>query len=561
MHKAFVTCLVSAALILPAGAEHMPAEGMHGAVASAEVHATQAGIDVLKAGGNAIDAAVAVGFALAVTHSSAGNIGGGGFMLVRMADGKSYFVDFREEAPGKATETMYQDDHGNVVAGRSTVGMLASGVPGTVAGLTSARQKLGKLTLAQDLAAAIRLAEDGFPLDTSEANGFRRAKNLAQFADSRRIFQRDGKFYEAGDVFRQPELAATLKQIAAGGADAFYRGAIAKELAAFEAANGGLITTEDLARYEAKWREPIALKYHGYDVITSPPPSSGGIAIGEMLNMLDGSNFVAAGMNSAEALHDEIEAERRAMADRAEYLGDPDFVKVPVSQLLSPAYAKERWASVKPHAASSSKDVGAGSIPGYESDETTHYSVVDPEGNAVAVTYTLNFGYGSGVTDGKLGFLLNDEMDDFTSKPGAPNGFNLIQGKANVIEPHKRPLSSMVPTIVTKDGKLALVVGSPGGPRIITSVFEVLTDVLDFGLNVQQAVDAPRFHQQWMPEDVYFEGPNRFSPDTLRLLEKMGYPVKVERTWCDVEAIQIDLKTGMRLAATDPRADGAAIAY
>lgn len=559
--RIFVTSLVSAALVIPAGAEHMPAEGMHGAVASAEVHATQAGIDVLKAGGNAVDAAVAVGFALAVTHSSAGNIGGGGFMLVRMADGKNYFVDFREEAPGKATETMYQDDRGNIVAGRSTVGVLASGVPGTVAGLTSARQKLGKLTLAEDMAAAIHLAEDGFPLDTSEANGFRRAKNLAQFADSRRIFQRDGTFYEAGEVFKQPALASTLKQIAASGGEAFYKGAIARELAEFESANGGLITTDDLARYEAKWREPIALKYHGYDILTSPPPSSGGIAIGEMLNMLDDSNFVAAGMNSAATLHDEIEAERRAMADRAEYLGDPDFVKVPMAQLLSKAYAKERWSSVKPNAASSSKEVGAGPIPGYESDETTHYSVVDAAGNAVAVTYTLNFGYGSGVTDGKLGFLLNDEMDDFTSKPGAPNGFNLIQGKANAIQPHKRPLSSMVPTIVTKDGKLALVVGSPGGPRIITTVFEVLTDVLDFGLTVQQAVDAPRFHQQWMPEDVYFEGPNRFSPDTLHLLEKMGYPVKVERTWCDVEAIQIDPKTGMRLAATDPRADGAAIAY
>jgi gamma-glutamyltranspeptidase/glutathione hydrolase len=559
--KIFVVFVIPVLLMLPAGAEHMPAEGMHGAVASAEVHATQAGIDVLKAGGNAVDAAVAVGFALAVTHTSAGNIGGGGFMLVRMADGKNYFVDFREEAPGKATETMYQDAQGNIAQGRSTVGMLASGVPGSVAGLTSAQQKLGKLTLAEDMAAAIRLAQDGFPLDTSEANGFRRAKNLAQFADSRRLFQRDGKFYEAGEVFRQPALASTLQQIAASNGDAFYKGAIAKELAAFEAANGGLITTQDLARYQAKWREPIALEYHGYDVLTSPPPSSGGIAIAEMLNMLDDSNFVAAGMNSAEALHDEIEAQRRAMADRAEYLGDPDFVKVPMATLLSPQFAKERWASVKPGAASSSKDVGAGPIPGWESDETTHYSVVDAAGNAVAVTYTLNFGYGSGVTDGTLGFLLNDEMDDFTSKPGAPNGFDLIQGKANAIEPYKRPLSSMVPTIVSKDGTLALVVGSPGGPRIITTVFEVLTNVLDFGLNVQQAVDAPRFHQQWMPEDVDFEGPNRFSPDTLRLLEKMGYPVKVERTWCDVEAIQIDPKTGMRLAATDPRADGAAIAY
>ncbi|MGH9411118.1 MAG: gamma-glutamyltransferase, partial [Vicinamibacterales bacterium] len=381
------------------------------------------------------------------------------------------------------------------------------------------------------------------------------------FPDSHRVFQRGGKFYEDGETFKQPELASTLKQIAASGGAAFYTGAIAKELAAFEAANGGLITAEDLAKYDAKWREPLAVKYHGYDILTSPPPSSGGIAIAEMLNMLDSSNFVAAGMDSAVALHDEIEAQRRAMADRAEYLGDPDFVKVPISTLISPAFAKERWASVKPDEASSSKDVGAGPIPGWESSETTHYSVVDAEGNAVAVTYTLNFGYGSGVTAGHLGFLLNDEMDDFTSKVGAPNGFNLIQGKANDIQPYKRPLSSMVPTIVSKDGKLSLVLGSPGGPRIITSVFEVLTDVVDFGLNVQQAVDAPRFHQQWMPEDVYFEGPARFSPDTVKALEKMGYPIKVGGSWCDVEAIQIDPKTGMRLAATDPRADGAAIAY
>jgi gamma-glutamyltranspeptidase/glutathione hydrolase len=534
---------------------------MHGAVASAEINATQAGIDILKAGGNAVDAAVAVGFALAVTHSSAGNIGGGGFMLVRTADGKSEFVDFREEAPGRATTTMYQDAQGNIVQGRSTVGMLASGIPGTVAGLTAARDRLGKLTLAQDMAAAIRLASDGFALDSEEAEGFRRARNLAQFPDSRRVFQRDGRFYEAGEIFKQPELAETLKLIASGGADAFYKGPVAEQLADFEAKNGGLISREDLAHYQAKWREPLAVKYHGYDILTSPPPSSGGIAIVEMLNMLEHSTFVAAGLGSAAALHDEIEAQRRAMADRASFLGDPDFVKMPISTLLSPDYAAERWASVKPDTASSSKEVGAGKIPGYESSETTHYSVVDAEGNAVAVTYTLNFGYGSGVTAGHLGFLLNDEMDDFTSKPGAPNGFNLIQGKANEIQPYKRPLSSMVPTIVTRDGALALVLGSPGGPRIITSVFEVLTNVLDFGLNVQQAVDAPRFHQQWMPDEVYLEGPARFSPDTIHILERMGYSLKIGGTWCDVEAIQIDPRTGVRMAATDPRADGAAIAY
>ncbi len=561
MPKTAISLLVVAALGSALAAQHLPAEGAHGAVSSAEVHASEAGIAIMKAGGNAVDAAVAVGFALAVTHSSAGNIGGGGFMLIRQADGQNFFVDFREEAPGKATTNMYQDAQGNIVKGRSIQGFLASGIPGTVAGLVSAQKKLGKLTLAQDMAPAIALASDGFALDTSEANGLRRAKNLALFPDSHRVFQRDGRFYEVGEVFKQPELAATLKAIAAGGADAFYHGRIADELAAFEAANGGLITAADMAHYQAKWRQPLEVKYHGYDILTSPPPSSGGVAIVEMLNMLDNTDFVSHGMDSAAALHDEIEAERRAMADRAVYLGDPDFVKVPMATLLSPDFAKERWASVKPEQASLSKDVGAGAIPGFESDETTHFSTVDEAGDAVAVTYTLNFGYGSGVTAGHLGFLLNDEMDDFTSKPGAPNGFNLIQGKANDIEPYKRPLSSMVPTIVSKDGKLALVLGSPGGPRIITTVFEVLTDVLDFGLNVQQAVDAPRFHQQWMPEDVYFEGPSRFSPDTLALLAKMGYPLKVGGSWCDAEAIQIDPKTGLRMAATDPRADGAALAY
>ncbi|MGH9476958.1 MAG: gamma-glutamyltransferase [Terriglobales bacterium] len=553
--------LVAAALTLPARGNHLPAEGMHGAVSSAEVHATQAGIEILKQGGNAVDAAVAVGFALAVTHSDAGNIGGGGFMLIRQAGGQSYFVDFREEAPGRASPTMYQDAQGNIVKGRSLTGMLATGIPGTVAGLVSAQKRLGKLTLAEDMAPAIRLARDGTALDSYEASMFRHARNLPLFPNSRRIFQRDGNYYKTGDVFKQPELAATLEAIAQGGAEAFYRGRIAHQLAAFEAAHGGLITLADLAHYQAKWRAPLEMDYHGYHVITSPPPSSGGVVIFEMLNMLNHSHFVQDGMDSAAALHDEIEAMRRAFADRAKYLADPDFAKLPLSTLLSPQYAAERWASVKPEQASLSSQVGAGPVPNWEGDETTHYSVVDAAGDAVGVTYTLNFGFGSGVTPDHLGFLLNDEMDDFTSKPGAPNGFHLIQGKINDIEPYKRPLSSMTPTMVAKNGKLFLVVGSPGGPRIITSVFEAMTDVLDFGLNVQQAVDAPRFHQQWLPEAVDLEGPDRFSPDTIALLKQMGYPLQIGRTWCDVEAIEVNLKTGMRMAATDPRADGAAIAY
>ncbi|MGH9467353.1 MAG: gamma-glutamyltransferase [Terriglobales bacterium] len=547
---------------MPAQASHLPAVGQHGAVASAEVHATEAGIEILKEGGNAVDAAVAVGFALAVTHSDAGNIGGGGFMIIRQADGHSYFVDFREEAPGHATPTMYQDAQGNIVKGRSLIGMLATGIPGSVAGLCSAQKRLGKLTLAQDMAPAIRLAKNGFPLDAYQAAGMRRNRKLAEFPNSHRIFQRDGNYYKAGDIFRQPELAHTLEEIAAGGADAFYRGPIAHQLAAFEAAHGGLITAQDMAHYHAIWRQPIELEYHGYQILSAPPPSSGGVVMGEMLNMLKLSHFTQYGMDSAGALHDEIEAMRRAFADRAVYLGDPDFNKLPLATLLSPAYAGRRWASVKPEEASLSSQVGAGPVPHWNGDtETTNYSVVDTGGDAVDVTYTLNFGFGSGVTPDHLGFLLNDEMDDFTSKVGVPNGFHLLQGKVNDIEPYKRPLSAMTPTIVTKDGKLFLSLGSPGGPRIITTVFEALTDVIDFGLNIQQAADAPRFHQQWMPATVYFEGPNRFSPDTLALLKKMGYPIQVGRTWCDLEGIEINPKTGQRMAETDPRADGAAMAY
>jgi gamma-glutamyltranspeptidase/glutathione hydrolase len=560
VRKAIWGCLLGT-FVLPAACHHDKAAATHGAVATAEAHATQAGIDILKSGGNAVDAAVAVGFALAVTHPSAGNIGGGGFMLMRRANGEGYFLDFREEAPGKATTAMYQDPEGNVVSGLSTVGMLASGVPGTVAGLVSARDRFGKLSLAQDMAPAIRLAKEGFPLSAAQADSLRNAKNLSRFPESRRVFQRNGDFYKEGEVFRQPDLAATLQLIADQGADAFYKGAIARRLADFEAANGGLITLADLSPYKAKWREPLSTTYRGYEILTAPPPSSGGIAIIEMLNMLEGSGYAAAGIGSAEALHYQIEAQRRAMADRAAYLGDPDFADVPLETLLSPQFARERWASVKPDTASSSREVGAGRIAGYESNETTHYSIVDETGDAVAVTYTLNFGYGSGVTAEGLGFLLNDEMDDFTSKPGAPNGFNLVQGKANEIQPHKRPLSSMSPTIVSRDGKLTLVLGSPGGPRIITSVFEVLTKVVDFGLGIQAAVDAPRFHQQWMPETVYLEGPDRFAPDTVRRLEEMGYPIQAGGAWSDVEAIQVDPTTGVRTAASDPRGHGAAVAY
>ncbi|MGH9540394.1 MAG: gamma-glutamyltransferase [Terriglobales bacterium] len=533
--------------------------GTHGAVASAEVNATQAGIEILRAGGNAVDAAVAVGFALAVTHPFAGNIGGGGFMLIRMADGQSYFLDFREEAPGAARPDMYLDAQGNYIPNSSILGYRAIGIPGSVAGLTTAEKRFGRLGLAAVMAPAIRFAHDGFRLDYAEARSLH-AENLKMFPVSHALFQRDGDYYQPGEVFRQPELAATLREIARGGAAAFYRGAIAGELAAFLKSRGGLITAADMAHYQAKWRQPLAGSYHGYGIVTSPPPSSGGVALLEMLNMLADSGYEKSGFLSAGAIHDEAEAMRRAFADRAAYMGDPDFNHLPLSTLLSPDYARQRWSTVKADAATPSSEIGAGPVPGQESSETTHYSVVDSAGDAVGVTTTLNNGYGSGVTAGKLGFLLNDEMDDFTSKPGVPNMFGLIQSKANAIEPYKRPLSSMVPTIVTKDGKLYLVVGSPGGPRIITTVFEVITDMVDFGLNVQQAVDAPRFHHQWMPDTLDLEGVG-FSPDTEALLDRMGYHLKVRGFWCDAEAIAVDQATGALRAATDDRADGAAAAY
>lgn len=514
---------------------------------------------MLRAGGNAVDAAVAVGFALEVTHPFAGNIGGGGFMLVRMADGTGYFLDYREEAPGAAQPNMYLDAQGNYIPESSILGYRAIGIPGSVAGLVAAEKRLGRLGLPAVMAPAIRLAEQGYRLDYSEARSLH-AENLKMFPVSHALFQRNGAYYQPGELFRQPELAATLRAIARGGDAAFYRGEIARKLVAFLHGHGGLITMADLAHYQAQWRQPLTGTYRGYGILTSPPPSSGGVALLEMLNMLAGTDYQQSGFLSAAAIHAETEAMRRAFADRAAYMGDPDFNHLPLSTLLSSGYARERWRSVKADAATPSSEVGAGPVPGPESTETTHYSVVDGAGDAVAVTTTLNNGFGSGVTAEGLGFLLNDEMDDFTSKPGVPNMFGLMQSKANAIAPYKRPLSSMVPTIVTKDGKLFLVVGSPGGPRIITTVFEVVTDMIDFGLNVQQAVDAPRFHHQWLPDTLYLEGLG-FSPDTENLLRQMGYQMAARGFWCDAEAIAVDPASGAYRAATDHRWDGSAEAY
>ena len=558
-----------------------PVHAPHGIVVSVHELASRTGVEIMQAGGNAVDAAVATGFALAVVHPAAGNLGGGGFMLVRMADGKAHFIDYREKAPAAAKADMYLDAQGNVIEGASEIGYKSIGVPGSVAGMVYAEQKYGKLTLSQVMAPAIRLARDGYALSWREARDMQRDKYLSKFPESRRIFQRDGNYYKAGEVFRQPDLARTLERIAAK-PDDFYHGALAQELAAAMQKGGGLITADDLAHYEVKEREPVRGTYRGYEIISSPPPSSGGTVLIESLNILEGYDLAKMGDRSAQSIHFTTEAFRRAFFDRAEFMGDPDFSKIPVAQLIDKKYGAAWRESIQPDHASPSKDLKRPAIfseleqyaaahpqamSNRESPHTTHYSVVDAAGNAVAVTTTLNGWFGARVTADGLGFLLNDEMDDFSTKPGVPNSDGLIQGMANAIGPGKRPLSSMTPTIVVHDGKPFLVLGSPGSSKIITTVANVLMGVIDYGMNIQEAVDAPRFHHQWMPDVLNVE--QWFSPDTVQALQKMGYNVQIglhygEFTvpyWSDAECIAVDPQTGERLGASDYRNDGKAVGY
>ncbi|HEV2340764.1 MAG TPA: gamma-glutamyltransferase [Candidatus Acidoferrales bacterium] len=565
--------------------------GAHAMVVCDEPLASEAGVEILKKGGNAVDAAAAVAFALAVVEPEAGNIGGGGFMLVRMADGRSKFVDYREEAPKRATRNMYVGADGKIIAGASTTGYLSIGVPGTVAGVALAVKTYGKLSLAEDMAPAIRLAKNGFPLGDKLAAGLRQSQDrLGQFPYSKQIFLKGGALYSAGDIFRQPQLAATFERIAKNGPSEFYHGKTAKDLVAQMQQNGGLISMDDLSSYQAKLRDPLTGSYEArgskWTIITSPPPSSGGIAILETLNILQ--PYTLKSWDDPESVHYVIEAMRRAFADRATFLGDSDFTHVPVAGLINQQYAAERRASIDPMKASSSKEVGAGNpapfdnAPGEpaagpieklspeaaaawmsataaKSGHTTHFSVVDAAGNAVANTYTLNDSYGSAVTTSD-GFLLNDEMDDFTSQPGTPNMFDLLQSEANAIAPAHRPLSSMVPTIVLRDGKLSFVTGSPGGPRIISATLLTILNWAWLGMDAQEAINAPRFHQQWMPDSVLLE---RIFPDAVaKDLEQRGYQIFARRGWIgEVEAIGIDPKTGERLGAPDPRRQGAARGY
>jgi gamma-glutamyltranspeptidase/glutathione hydrolase len=583
-HKSLILLLMAAVMILSApfvAASTEPVHARHGMVVSVHELASRAGVEIMQAGGNAIDAAVATGFALAVVHPPAGNLGGGGFMLVRMADGKVHFLDYREKAPAAAKADMYLDAQGNVIEGASEYGYKAIGVPGSVAGMVYAEQKYGKLTLRQVMAPAIRLAREGYALSWDQARDFEGDKYLGRFAESRRIFQRDGNYYQPGEMFRQPDLARTLERIAAK-PDDFYHGALARELAAALQKGGGLITAEDLSRYEVKEREPVRGTYRGYEIISAPPPSSGGTVLIESLNILEGYDLGKLGDRSAQSIHFTTEAFRRAFFDRAEFMGDPDFSKIPVAQLIDKKYAAAWRESIDADHASASNQLKRPAIfseleqyaaahpqplESHESPHTTHYSVVDAEGNAVAVTTTINDWFGSRVTADGLGFLLNDEMDDFSAKPGVPNSDGLIQGAANAIGPGKRPLSSMTPTIVVRDGKTFLVLGSPGSSKIITTVANVLVGVVEYGMNIQEAVDAPRFHNQWLPDVLNVE--RWFSPDTVEALEKMGHHVQfglrqgsdAGSYWSDAECIAIDAKTGERLGASDYRYNGKAVGY
>jgi len=562
--------LLSTAVAAPLRPTHAP----HALVTSVHELASRAGVEMLHAGGNAIDAAVATGFALAVVHPQAGNLGGGGFMLFRLADGKTHFVDFREKAPAAATENMYLDAQGNVLPesnkNSSVVGYRAVGVPGSVAGLVYAEKQYGKLSIEKVMAPAIKLARDGFSLAYEDAQDIKDDEHLAEFPESKRIFLRDGNYYQAGDLFKQPELARTLERISKN-PDEFYHGAMARELAAAIQKGGGLVTAADLAAYEVKERQPIRGSYRGYDIISAPPPSSGGVALVEILNILEGFDLAKLGNRSADDIHLEVEAFRRAFYDRADFMGDPDFAKVPVAQLIDKKYAEAWRDSIDPKHASVSQDLKRPSFSELERvaqsqttairepENTTHYSVVDADGNAVSVTTTLNDSFGSRVTAAGLGFLLNDEMDDFAAKQGVPNAYGLVQGPANAIGPGKRPLSAMTPTIVLKDGKLFLVLGSPGGPTIITTVANVLIGVVDFGLDIQEAVNAPRFHNQWLPDVILVE--DRISPDTMNVLRSKGHKLTVRHFWGDAECIMVDPKTGERLAGADGRNNGKAVGY
>ncbi len=534
------------------GERFHPEEGSRGMVATSHFLASQVAREVLAAGGNAVDAAVTAGFALAVTQPRSGNIGGGGFMLISDEEsGEVIAIDYRETAPAAATETMFQDEDGNAVSEWSRFTHRAAGVPGTVAGLSLALEKYGTLSLAEALAPAIRLAEDGFAVPQRFVDGVSEASERLTKWDSTRamFFKEDGSPYDVGDTFRQPDLAATLRRIAEQGPREFYEGETAELIAAEMERHDGLITLEDLAGYQPVIREPSHGNYRDYDVYAMSPPSSGGAHIVQMLNILEAYDIGQMGFGAANTIHVMAEAMKRAYADRSEYLGDTDFVEVPLAGITSEGYADELRAQIAMDRATPSEEIAPGNPLPYESNETTHFSIADDDGLAVSNTYTINFSYGSGIAVAGAGFLLNNEMDDFSAKPGVPNAYGLIGGEANKIEPGKRMLSSMTPTIVKRDGENFLITGSPGGSRIITTTLQVLMNVIDHDMNIQSAVSAPRIHHQWLPDELRIEA--GYSPDTLALLEGKGHTISRQAAMGAAQSIVIE--NGRFYGGADPR--------
>lgn len=537
-----------------------PVQGKNGMVVTGEPLAAQVGLDVLKKGGNAVDAAVAIGFAMAVTLPKAGNIGGGGFMVLHSAKtGENIALDFREIAPQKATRDMFVTS-GVVDPISSRFTHKAAGVPGTVSGLAMALEKYGTLSLKDVLTPAIQLAEKGFPVSHRFASDIQDAQQLKERETTRTIFfKSDTSPYQPGDIFKQPDLAKTLKAIQKNGTNAFYKGTIADLIIREMKRGDGLISKADLAAYKPVIRKPVQGTYHDHNIVSMPPPSSGGIHIVQILNILESFNLKQTGHNSAATIHHMAEAMKYAYADRSKFLGDPDFAPIPQQALTSKTYAKILSQKINTKKATPSTDIGPGNPTDYESNQTTHYSVIDKHGNAVAVTYTINFSFGSGIVVDGAGFLLNNEMDDFSSKPGVPNAYGLIGGEANAIEPHKRMLSSMSPTIVLKNGKPILITGSPGGSRIITTTLQIILNVIDHGMNIQEAVNAVRVHHQWLPDELRVE--EGLSPDTIHLLQNLGHTLSVQATMGGAESIFIDPETNMYYGAADPRREGLAIGY
>ncbi|WP_051362363.1 gamma-glutamyltransferase [Solimonas soli] len=541
-------------------ASAQPVAAKHAMVVTSQHLATEVGVRVLKAGGNAIDAAVAVGYALAVVEPCCGNIGGGGFMLIHLADGKAAFLDFREKAPAKATPTMMQDDQGTVVKGRSTDTYLSVGVPGTVLGLETARAKYGTMSRAQLMQPAIDLAREGYVLQQGDVNVL--GSRTADFARTRNvaaIFLNDGKPWQVGERLRQPQLARTLELIRKEGPDAFYRGPIARTLVLDSIARGGILSMQDFANYDVRWDAPVRCDYRGYAVLSSPPPSSGGTTVCQILQIVEPYPLQQWGYGAAQSLHVFAEASRRAYADRNTYLGDPAFVTNPLAQLLAPAHAAALRRTIRDDRATPSSEI-KGNLFADEGEHTTHYSIVDAQGNAVGVTYTINYLFGNALIAGDTGFFLNNEMDDFTAKPGVPNGFGLVQGTANQIEAGKRPLSSMAPTIVLDKGKPFMVTGSPGGSTIITTVAQSIVNVIAYGMNAQQAVDAPRLHMQWLPDQIMVE-PGLLTPEVRAQLQALGHTIRDGKSWGADAAIVVDADGTLTGANDRRRPAGLAAGY